>query len=252
MNISRWGGYLILNMFVSASVTVAVLMYWDKYQRPNSNLSPNSVEIASVESGKSEKYQSDQVISRIGQNDSTTYRVRAGDTASRIALQFSLTVEELMDANDVGDPNKLAIDQLLFIPVTKSLEPTKRTMATESMTATVAVLVPDTSAVSESSRMLEIRSVNSDSDLESEKLVIENWGGTVSLLGWSIVSSTGDIYDFPALRLHESGQVTLHTGVGNNTVIDLYWGKSESVWSSGVTINLVDPNGNSHTSYEIR
>ena len=249
---SRWGGYLILNVFVSATVTVAVLMYWDKYQRLKSNSIPNSVVVANVDSGDSEQHPSDKTIDNVGQNDSTTYRVRAGDTVGRIALQFNLTVEELMEANEIGNPNKLAIDQLLFIPGKQSLEPTQRLMATDSMTSNVAVLEPDPSVVSELSHMLEIRSVISAGDLESEKLMIANWGRTVSLLGWSIVSSSGDTYDFPALRLHESGQVTLHTVVGNNTVTDLYWGKLQSVWNSGITISLIDPSGNSHTSYVIR
>ena len=249
---SRWGNYLILNVFVSATVTIAVLMYWDKHQGSNSNLIPDPVMISNIDSGNSEQHKSGQVISNIRQNDSIKYRVRAGDTAGRIALQFNLTVEELMEANDIVDPNKLAIDQFLFIPVTESLEPTKRPMAIDYMTATVEILEPDTSVVSESRHMLEIRSVSSAGDLESEKLVIANWGGTVSLLGWAIVSSTGDTYDFPALRLHESGQVTLHTVVGNNSVTDLYWGRSQSAWSSGITIRLMDSSGNSHTSYEIR
>jgi len=249
---SRWGGYLILNMFVSTTVTVAVLMYWDKYQRPKSNSIPDSVVVAKVDSSYDEQHQSDKTINNVGQSYSRTYRVSAGDTVGRIALEFNLTVEELMEANDIGNPNKLAIDQLLFIPVTQSIEPTNRLIATDSMTSNVAVLPPDSSIVSESSHMLEIRSVSSYGDLESEKLVIFNWGGTVSLLGWSIVSSAGDTYDFPALRLHESGQVTLHTVVGNNTVTDLYWGRLQSAWNSGVTISLIDPSGNSHTSYVIR
>jgi LysM repeat protein len=249
---SRWGGYLILNMFVSTTVTVAVLMYWDKYQRPKSNSIPDSLVVANVDSGDNKQHQSDKTIDNVGQNYSTTYRVSSGDTVGRIALEFNLTVEELMEANDIGNPNKLAIDQLLFIPVTQSIEPTNRLIATDSMTSNVAVLAPDSSIVSESSHMLEIRSVSSYGDLESEKLVIFNWGGTVSLLGWSIVSSAGDTYDFPALRLHESGQVTLHTVVGNNTVTDLYWGRLQSAWNSGVTISLIDPSGNSHTSYAIR
>ena len=69
---SRWGGYLILNVFVSATVTVAVLMYWDKYQRPKSNSIPNSVVVANVDSGDSEQHPSDKTIDNVGQNDSTS------------------------------------------------------------------------------------------------------------------------------------------------------------------------------------
>ncbi len=49
MNITRWASYLILNVFVSASVAVAVLMYWDKYQRPYANIGTNLLETANVD-----------------------------------------------------------------------------------------------------------------------------------------------------------------------------------------------------------
>ena len=252
MNIARWTSYLILNVFVSASVAVAVLMYWDKYQRPYANIGTNPVEIANIDYGESQEYNSNQVISNESSHDSTTYRVSAGDTIGRIALQFNLTVEELMKANNISDPNRLSIDQQLVIPVTKSMEPTLRPMATASATDTVTISDKDTLPVTEYSHKLEIRSVNSIGNLEFERLVVVNWGETVSLLGWSIVSSAGETYDFPELRLYENGQVTVHTSVGNNTVTDLYWGKSESAWEPGVTMNLVDSNGSTHANYEIQ
>ena len=52
--------------------------------------------------------------------------------------QFS--VEELMQENSMSDPNRLAIDDMLVIPVAKSLEPTARPMATESAMDTDIVL----------------------------------------------------------------------------------------------------------------
>ena len=252
MNITRWASYLILNVIVSATVAVAVLMYWDKYQRPYAKIGANPGETANVDYGESQEYKSDEVISNESLHDPTIYRVSAGDTIGRIALQFDLTVEELMKANNISDPNRLSIDQQLVIPVAKSLEPTLRPMATASATDTMTISDPDILPVTESSHSLEIRSVNAIGNLESERLVVVNWGATVSLLGWSIVSSEGETYDFPELRLYENGQVTVHTSVGNNTVTDLYWGKSESAWEPGVTMNLVDSNGSTHANYEIQ
>ena len=252
MNITRWASYLILNVIVSASVAVAVLMYWDKNQIPYAKIGINPVETTNVDDGESQEYKSDQVVSNESSRDSTTYNVSAGDTIGRIALQFDLTVEELMKANNISDPNRLSIDQQLVVPVAKSLEPTLRPMATASATDTMTISDPDILPVTESSHSLEIRSVNAIGNLEAERLVVVNWGATVSLLGWSIVSSEGETYDFPELRLYENGQVTVHTSVGNNTVTDLYWGKSESAWEPGVTMNLVDSNGSTHANYEIQ
>ena len=44
------------------------------------------------------------------------YRVRSGDTLSRIARQNSTTVDALARANNISDPNKIRQGQLLEIP----------------------------------------------------------------------------------------------------------------------------------------
>jgi nucleoid-associated protein YgaU len=45
-----------------------------------------------------------------------SYTVRPGDTLSRIARRFGLTVEQLQCANGITDPNRLAVEQVLVIP----------------------------------------------------------------------------------------------------------------------------------------
>lgn len=46
----------------------------------------------------------------------TTYTVRAGDTLASIAARFGLTVDELAAANNIRDPNTIAVGQVLTIP----------------------------------------------------------------------------------------------------------------------------------------
>lgn len=48
--------------------------------------------------------------------DEQTYTVQAGDTLSAIAAQFDVTIEELMEANDLTDPNTVVVGQELIIP----------------------------------------------------------------------------------------------------------------------------------------
>ena len=55
MNITRWASYLILNVIVSASVAVAVLMYWDKNQIPYPKIGINPVETTNVDDGESQE-----------------------------------------------------------------------------------------------------------------------------------------------------------------------------------------------------
>ena len=45
-----------------------------------------------------------------------TYLVQPGDTLSAIAVKLSMTIEQLMDANDIADPNSIFVGQVLNVP----------------------------------------------------------------------------------------------------------------------------------------
>jgi murein DD-endopeptidase MepM/ murein hydrolase activator NlpD len=45
-----------------------------------------------------------------------TYIVQPGDTLSSIAARFDISLDELMNANDIGDPNLVGVGQELVIP----------------------------------------------------------------------------------------------------------------------------------------
>jgi len=45
-----------------------------------------------------------------------TYTVKAGDALAKIAAQFGVTVEEIVEANDIEDPNRIEVGQVLVIP----------------------------------------------------------------------------------------------------------------------------------------
>lgn len=45
-----------------------------------------------------------------------TYTVQAGDTLAAIAERFDTTVAALVTANDLADPNVLAVGQVLELP----------------------------------------------------------------------------------------------------------------------------------------
>ena len=48
--------------------------------------------------------------------DGPRYVVQPGDTLSSIAARFNVTVEDLMNANEIQDPNLLSAGQELVIP----------------------------------------------------------------------------------------------------------------------------------------
>ncbi len=45
-----------------------------------------------------------------------SYRVQEGDTLSAIAVRFDTTVDALVEANDLDDPDSLTLGQRLSIP----------------------------------------------------------------------------------------------------------------------------------------
>jgi LysM repeat protein len=46
----------------------------------------------------------------------TQYVVKPGDTLSGIAKEFGVTVEAIMEVNDLTNPNKIRVGQVLIIP----------------------------------------------------------------------------------------------------------------------------------------
>jgi LysM repeat protein len=68
------------------------------------------------------------------------YIVQDGDNMSSLAEQFATTVEEIMAANGLTDPNALQAGQALIIP---SLLPTpSRNTPTLSTTTSISQTVP--------------------------------------------------------------------------------------------------------------
>lgn len=48
-----------------------------------------------------------------------TYKVESGDTLSAIAKQFDTTVEAIVDANDISNPDVLDVGDKLVIPTSE-------------------------------------------------------------------------------------------------------------------------------------
>jgi LysM repeat protein len=246
MNWRRLFVYLGLNAIVSAAVTLSVLAIWDATHRGPVSL-PSATPIP----------QPPLLASRTAQASfptatatPTIYEVKGGDTLGSIALQFDVSVDDIMKVNGLTDPNTLSVGQNLVIPVPGFIQPTATPQALTNPEGTLVTPPPTGTAVVEGdSPQLAIRSITDAGNLATEKVTIVNLGGVVDLAGWTLLDSQGNVYTFPALSLFQSGAVSVHTGLGRDTVTDLSGGPGGAMWQRGETATLVDPAGRVHTTF---
>jgi len=83
-------------------------------------------------------------------------------------------------------------------------------------------------------------------ELNQEYVSFRNEGtANAQLGGCSVQDAVGCEYVFPAFILASGATVTLHTGSGEDSATDLYWGMGRPVWNNdGDTVLLYDSQGN--------
>jgi LysM repeat protein len=179
-----------------------------------------------------------------GPKEPVTYRVQPGDTLITIAAQFDVTVDDIIAANDLADPNRIQVGQELVIPVGGLPEPTltatplPRPSDTPGPTATpqppmptptgTPTLLPVTPPATEPA--VAIREILGAGVLADEAVLIFNGGRAVRMEGWTLSDAQDNVYTFPNLFLGTGGSVRVHTVSGSNSATDLYWGLDAPVW----------------------
>ncbi len=99
---------------------------------------------------------------------------------------------------------------------------------------------------------VKISSVVGAGTLSSEIVVVKFEGeGQLDLTSWQMKDEDGNTFKFPQLTLYPNGAVQIHTATGTDTVIDLYWGIGDAVWSSGENASLYDAQGNLRAVYRV-
>jgi LysM repeat protein len=184
------------------------------------------------------------------------YTVQEGDTLSAIAQRYSVTVEEIVSANGLPNPDILSIGQQLVIPG-HFVTPTPAA-PTEAPTDTP---VPDTSSTIESTPgvlptltpsgppVVEIGQVLGAGDLPAEIVIVRNRGGLANLEGWTLSDAEENTFTFPSLILFDGAEVRVHSEAGRSTPTDLYWDRTVPAWNSGELITLRDAAGNVVNTY---
>lgn len=99
--------------------------------------------------------------------------------------------------------------------------------------------------------VLEIENIFGYGDLQTEVVRIRHIGSDPLLLqDWILQDGDGNVYTFPAITLY-SGVVEVYTRSGSNTVISLFWGSEQPVWSQGEVATIYDPEGNLRSRFQI-
>ena len=99
---------------------------------------------------------------------------------------------------------------------------------------------------------VKISSVVGAGAKDAEIVVVKFEGkGQLDLASWQLKDENGNTFTFPKLTLYPNGAVQVHTATGTDTVIDLYWGIGDAVWSSGENAQLFDAQGNLRAVYRV-
>src|SRR5215468_8830702 len=117
MNVRRLVLYLFLNAVVSAAVAFGVLWLWDK-THPLLYLPPAATVAQATETALplSLSPTPPPAPTSAVQPTQTTYIVKPGDTLGNIAERFGVTLDALMAANGISNPNVVSAGQTLIIP----------------------------------------------------------------------------------------------------------------------------------------
>lgn len=206
----------------------------------------------------------------------TVYIVQAGDTLSSIARSFDVTMQDLMLANGLSDPDYVQVGQELLIPigglpvVTPTFTPIPiptdtplpfnpptplgaGTVPPAEPAATVGPTptpVPTLTSASEAEIRLILQVLN-PGDLSNEAVQLINQGPFVRLTDWTLSDEAGNVYTFPDFSLWGGGAINIHTASGSNTTTDLYWGQPSAVWDAGELMTLSDAGGEVITTYTV-
>ena len=149
------------------------------------------------------------------------YVVRGGDSLVAIAARYNLSVDQIVEANDLANPDFVFSGQRLIIPVSRL----------SGSAASTATPVPV--------QGVEVASIIGAGDLATEAVqVVNDSDRAFSLQGWQLVKEEGPVYTFGDVPLFPGGSVRINTRTGSDNSIDLFWGQSEALWRSGAVARI--------------
>ncbi|MFQ5612718.1 MAG: LysM peptidoglycan-binding domain-containing protein [Anaerolineae bacterium] len=276
-----------LNALLSLVISVGVVLVAGPYLisgRPD-NLAPSeatSAEVALAGSPGPGRLLPTQTFTPVPA-EPEFYIVQPGDSLSAIAAFYGISLQDLMAANGLDNPDFVQVGQELLIPLgglpdvppgtapepaptntgipfdpptplpedaTIPSEPAVTVGPSPTPTETPTA-VPTATAPPLDEVIVSVEQVVGGGDLEQEAVVLLNEGPGINLTGWTLAGSELGPYTFPNLFLWSGGSIRVHTRAGANTASDLYWNQGEPAWPTGTVLTLNDPTGKIVSSYTV-
>jgi LysM repeat protein len=249
MNFKRLFYYLLLNIIISAATILIVLNIWDRSHNPEEppaesvSLLPTIIATALPPTNTPPP---DPTLAI------RPYQVEPGESLSEIAQLFGVSVEQLMEINNLSNPDQIRAGMILDVPISGVTvgdggDQTPETVDSPPQPAPTGTAPPEPEG-----GKIKIVSIVGVNDLATEHLQIQSLSpDELSLEGWWLETNDGLVYNFPKITLYEHGAVDLYTRAGINSVVALYWGQSNPIFQSGDRALIFDAEGNLQAVYSI-
>ena len=242
--------FLLLNIIVSAVVVLSILFWWSNRAGEAAvagSASPTAAlpagvlatpNIAAPPSGTVPPEAAGASADTAAGDAPVVHVVQSGDTLNRISQQYDVSVEDIMAANGLTDPNIISVGQQLTIPVGGLPTPT---VPAPTEIAALPSPIP-TAAVTAGQGEIAIAGITDPGALDTEAVQIVNNGAELqSLLGWTVRDEDNNAYTFGDVSIFGEGAgILLHSRAGTNSPLELFWGLEEPAWRSGETLTLWD------------
>jgi LysM repeat protein len=275
--VKRFVYFVMLNVIISTVTVIAVLQWWETKHPPvSADITPVVIVVTPTQSVilplLSNNSSSDEIlpidvgvpisgtIQAVPTYELLTYQVKAGDILGALAVEFNVSVADILAVNNLTDPDSLTVGQIIFIPTAPLPKPTSTSIpptivaspTSRPVTATPGPTASSTPTPVGQEPQVVIDNVVGVGVLATERVLLRRTGdGELSLAGWRLDDGKGNVYTFPMLTLYKGGAINLNTRTGQDTVVDLFWGLAASVWRSGKTVFLYDAQNELRATYEI-
>lgn len=248
MRTRTWIIFITVNIIVSALVMLTILFAWERIRTPPTSAPTSAPPVLTTQDAIAPTI---APVPSPNPSEPLQYTVQEGDTLGAIAQTYDVSLEDLMAANALTDPNVLRIGQTLIIPSSPSTFPTTDSSAETPPEPTniEALPTPLPTLTPSGPPMVEIGQVLGAGDLAAEVVVVRNTGGLVSLEGWTLSDAEGNTFTFPTISLFADVQMRVHSNPGRSTPSDLYWGRDTPAWNQGELITLRDETGSVVDTY---